>query len=121
MPASDFVAHCVELLSPAGRVRVRRMFGGHGLYVDELFVAILTGERLYLKATPEGAVQFESAGGAAFTYARAGRSASLGFWTPPAEAMDSPELMRPWVRLALQAALAARAATAPSPASRRRR
>mgnify|MGYP000287609516 CR=1 FL=1 len=31
----------LELLAPLGRARARRMFGGHGLYVDDLFVAIV--------------------------------------------------------------------------------
>ena len=43
MPRDDFVDLCRELLSPAGAVRAKRMFGGHGLYVDDLFVAIVTG------------------------------------------------------------------------------
>ena len=34
----------------ARRARARRMFGGHGLYVDDLFVAIVAGEQ----ALPEG-------------------------------------------------------------------
>ena len=29
--------------------RSRRMFGGHGLYVDDLFVGLIAFERLYLK------------------------------------------------------------------------
>ena len=48
-----FVEHCLELLSPLGAVRARRMFGGHGLYLDELFVALIAGERLYLKVDSE--------------------------------------------------------------------
>lgn len=110
MPPPGFVAHCLELLSPLGEARARRMFGGHGLYVDDLFVAIVAGERLYLKAGAEAAQHFGAAGGEPFTYERDGRRAALGFWTPPAEAMESPELMRPWARLALQAALSARSA-----------
>jgi DNA transformation protein len=123
MPHPGFVDHCVELLSPLGTVRVRRMFGGHGFYVDELFVAILAGERLFLKAAADSAPRFEAAGGEPFTYDRDGKLASLGFWTPPAEAMESPELMRPWGRLAIQAALAARAPrpSAPGKKAARRR
>ncbi len=119
MPHPGFVAHCLELLSPLGEARARRMFGGHGLYVDDLFVAIVAGDRLYLKAGAEAAPRFDAAGGEPFTYEREGRRATLGFWTPPAEAMESSELMRPWARLALQAALSARAAAsakAPRPA-----
>jgi DNA transformation protein and related proteins len=109
MNQAGFIAHCLELLSPLGAPRARRMFGGHGLYLDDLFVAVVAADTLYLKANAETATRFEAAGGQAFSYARNGKAASLGFWTPPAEAMESPELMQPWARLAMQAALQARA------------
>lgn len=108
MNHDGFVAHCLELLAPLGTVRARRMFGAHGLYVDELFVAIVDADRLYLKADADSAAQFAAAGGQPFTYPRSGKTAMLGFWTVPAEALEAPELMRPWGRLAMQAAVQAR-------------
>lgn len=108
MRRDAFVDHCLELLAGVGRPRSRRMFGGHGLYVDDLFVAIVAGEQLFLKTTETTAPRFQAAGGRPFTYLRQGREATLGFWTVPAEAMESAALMAPWARLALQAALARR-------------
>jgi DNA transformation protein len=110
MAARDaFAGYCAELLGGLGPVRVKRMFGGHGLYVDDVFVAIVTGETLYLKVDAETAPRFEAAGCAPFTYAAKGRGrVSLSYRAAPAEAMDSPALMRPWAVLALEAALRAR-------------
>lgn len=125
MTPTDLVAHCLELLAPAGHARARRMFGGHGFYIDGLFVGLLAGERLYLKADASTRGRFEAAGCEAFTYQAQGKGrVALGFWSAPADAMESPALMQPWARLALQAALAARAAKAqvrprPAPAARR--
>ena len=104
-----FVEHCAELLSPLGAVRVRRMFGGWGLYADGLFIAIIAFERLYLKTSEDSHERFITAGGEPFRYQAHGREVALGYCTAPAEALDSPALMAPWARLALQAALAARA------------
>lgn len=84
------------------------MFGAHGLYVDGLFVAIVAGDDLYLKADAEGSARFAAAGGRAFGYERQGRRLELGFWTPPAEALESAAAMQPWLQLALRAAVAAR-------------
>ena len=106
----EFVAHCLELLASAGRPRVRRMFGGHGFYVDELFIAIAGSERLYLKVDAQTRPQFEAAGCAPFLYDAAGKEVSLGYFSAPDEAMESPPLMQPWARLAIAAALRARAA-----------
>jgi DNA transformation protein len=60
---ADFADYCAELLAPAGAVRSRRMFGGYGLYVDDLFVAIIVQDTLYLKTDDESRHRFEEAGG----------------------------------------------------------
>lgn len=108
-PKDAFASYCAELFSGLGPVRVKRMFGGHGIYVDDLFIAIVTGETLYLKADAETTPRFEAAGCAPFTYTAKGRRVSLHYRAAPAEAMDSPALMRPWATLAMQAALRSRA------------
>ena len=109
----EFIDHCLELLGSAGQPRARRMFGGHGLYVDDLFVAIAVGERLYLKTDAQTRPRFEAAGCEPFVYRRdavAGQAVSMSYFSAPHEAMESPPLMQPWARLALAVALRARAA-----------
>ena len=108
MPA--FVSHCVELLAPLGTVRARRMFGGHGLYIDALFVALIANERLYMKTDDTSRPAFERAGCQPFAYSRHDRTAvTLGYWTAPDVALDSPRTMEPWARLSLAAAVRAKA------------
>ena len=106
---SEFAEYVAELLAPQGRILVRRMFGGHGVYCDGLFIAILSGETLYLKADEASRAEYESAGCAPFTYRRAGKTATLGFYAAPADALESPGLILPWARLAISAALRAQA------------
>jgi DNA transformation protein len=112
----EFTRYCAELLSSAGAVRVRRMFGGHGLYVDDLFIAIIAAEQLYLKADTQSRSQFEAAGCQPFRYQKEGEWTTLNYFAPPAETLDSPALMQPWARLALQAALRTRLSHAAKPA-----
>jgi len=114
--ASGFVEHCLELLAPLGAVRAKRMFGGHGLYCDELFFALIAADRLYLKVDPLTQGTFAAAGCEPFVYSTKSQAVSMGYWSVPAEAMESPALMEPWARQALAAALRARAAK-PSKAS----
>ena len=109
-----FVDHCLELLAPVGAVRARRMFGGHGLYIDELFVAIVAAERLYLKVDAQTRPSFAAAGGTPFVYDAKSGAVAMSYSSPPAEALESPALMRPWARLAVEAALRARALKAPA-------
>ncbi len=119
-PEDRFVAHCIELLGPLGSVRARRMFGGHGLYIDDLFVAIVADEELYFKVDAQTRPQFEAAGCKPFVYDRKSQSIALGYWSAPGEATESVALMLPWARLALSAALRARAAKEVGLSSRRR-
>ena len=118
-----FVSHCLELLEPLGVVRAKRMFGGWGLYADEVFIAIIGGDRLFLKTSPETRPDFEAAGCEPFVYDAKTGSIAMSYWSAPSDAMDSPALMAPWARRALQAALAARGARAlkprPGPGARR--
>ena len=109
------VDHCLELLAPLGAVRARRMFGGHGLYVDALFVALIADDTLFLKADDQARPAFEQAGCRPFTYAAAdGERRVMAYWSAPDEAMESPAQMLPWARLAMASALRAAAAKRPA-------
>jgi DNA transformation protein and related proteins len=114
----DLVEHCLELLAPLGVASAQRMFGAHGLRIDGVFMALVAFERLYLKVDDQTRAQFAAARCEPFTYTGKGKPVTMSYWTVPAQAMDSPEQMRPWARLALEAAL--RAAAAKKPNRRRR-
>lgn len=115
----DLVAHCLELLGSLGPTRARRMFSGHGIYADELFVALIIADQLYLKADAETRPLFERAGSHPFNYQRKdGERAVMSYWTAPDDAMESPALMQPWARLAMASAL--RAANSKRPAAARK-
>lgn len=105
----ELVEHCRELLAPLGSVRVKRMFGGHGFYVDELFIALIAFGRLYLKADALTRARFEAAGCLPFVYDGKGKPVTMSYFSAPEDAMESPALMQPWARLALEAAVRARA------------
>ena len=110
MGTEGLLDHCIELLASVGRPRARRMFGGQGLYVDELFIALIAGDRLYLKGDEETAARFQAAGSEPFEFDMKDRRVTTSYWSAPEEAMDSPEGMRPWAKLAIDAALRARQA-----------
>jgi DNA transformation protein len=106
---AGFAEYCAELLASVGEVRSKKMFGGYGLYVDDVFVAIIVGDTLYLKADEQTQSRFMDAGCHRFEYtARGKKKQSMGYWSVPPEAMDSPRLMAPWARLAVEAGLRAR-------------
>lgn len=109
-PLPDYITHSVELLSPLGPVRVLRMFGGFGFYVDGVFMALVASEQLYLKADDTTRGRFEAAGCRPFVYEGDSKTVTMSYWTAPDDALESPALMLPWARLAFEAGLRARAA-----------
>lgn len=120
MVSDGFTALCAELLAPLGPVRARAMFGGKGVYVDGLFVAIIDNDQLFLKADDTTRERFVAAGCRPFTYpTKDGERMVMSYYQPPEDALESPPLMRPWARLALEAAL--RAANARKPAAAKKK
>ena len=119
-----FAEYCCELLASVGPCRARRMFGGFGISTDGLTIAIVadmgSGERLWLKADEETRRRFEEARGERFTYVMQGAERSMNYYTVPEEALESPQLMAPWARQALDCALRAQSArvSRPRPATR---
>ena len=114
----DFADYCCDLLGSVGRIDAKRMFGGWGLSLDGLTIAIVTdlgtGDKLWLKADDETRGQFEAAGCGRFSYPMRKGDAlverSMNYYSAPDDAMDSSHAMAPWARLALDNALKARSA-----------
>ena len=108
----SFADYSCELLQSAGPCVAKRMFGGWGISVDGMTIAILAnlggGDTLWLKANSDTQAVFEAAGCQRFTYEAAGTTRGLNYYSAPADAMESPALMQPWARLALEAALIAK-------------
>jgi DNA transformation protein len=72
--------------------------------------ALIADDVLYLKADECNRPEFEGAGSEPFTYEAKGRRTIMAYWRAPDDAMESRELMAPWARSALDAALRAQAA-----------
>lgn len=99
-----FIDFLRELLEPLGRIGTRAMFGGHGVYCDDLFIAIVIDGRLYLKVDEQTRDAFQAAGSAPFAYASKSKTIEMSYWNVPEEALDSPAQMRPWAQRAIAAA-----------------
>jgi DNA transformation protein len=108
---NEFIEHLHDLFGLLGPIRLRRMFGGHGLYHDDLMIALVIDDAIYLKTDEQTVPEFVGAGCAPFEYRSRARTIALSYWSVPEEAMDDARAMLPWARLARDAAL--RKANAP--------
>lgn len=106
--ASEFVEHLSEVFRPFGAIRSRRMFGGYGIYHQELMIGLVADDTLYLKTDAQTAPLFAAAGGVPFVYTKNGVAMTLSYTSAPVEMFDDPQLAREWAARAWEAALRAR-------------
>jgi DNA transformation protein len=97
-------ASIAELFSPFAPVRLKRMFGGHGIYADELFFALESAGEIFLKSDAESESAFVAAGSLPFSFDRAGKTTVTSYRRMPEAALDDPDELVRWCRLALGAA-----------------
>jgi DNA transformation protein len=82
------------------------MFGGHGLYLDDRFIAIIFDDVLYLKADAVSRGRFAAAGAEPFRYrAPNGRDTETTYFSLPAAVLEDREALLAWAREALAAAM----------------
>lgn len=109
MKAGDsFPARITRLLLPLGPVRARPMFGGCGIFLDDLMFALIAWNRLYFKVDDETKPGFAAAGGEPFVYQGKQRPVEISYWALPDETLDDPDGLIEWAELALRAARRAR-------------
>lgn len=105
----QFASHVVDIMQVIGPVYAKRMFGGHGIFLDGLMFALIADNSLYLKVDDETRPAFDEQGLMPFTYQKKGSTASLSYYQAPEEAMEDLEKMRDWAVPAFEAALRAAA------------
>jgi DNA transformation protein and related proteins len=106
-----------ELFAAFGAVKVRRMFGGAGLYADGVMFGLVSDGQIYLKADAATAKTFEREGCAPFEYGtKTGKRAVMSYWRLPDRLYDDPDELAEWARTALSVV---RGSAAAKPKARR--
>jgi DNA transformation protein and related proteins len=101
--SDGFRQFVLDQLEPVGGVVPRSMFGGVGLYCDDVFFGIIAGDVLYLKVDAENRGDYEAAGAKPFMpYPK--RSATMQYYAVPIAVLENPDELAAWTRKALAAA-----------------
>jgi DNA transformation protein len=117
---SGFTDFLCDTLSPLGPVRVRRMFGGAGLFLEGVMFGLVAYDEFYLKTDADADPVFAAAGCPSFRYEAAGRPAIvMSYRRIPEAALDDPAELLRWARVGVEAAF--RADAAKPPAKRKRK
>ena len=101
----QYIEFIHDLLADFAPLRIKRMFGGAGVYSGDLFFAILAEDTLYLKVDDGNRAGYEALGIQPFAHVgKDGRTATMSYYPVPAESLDNPDALAPWARQALDAA-----------------
>jgi DNA transformation protein and related proteins len=107
VPRADrLIPQLLALMLPLGPVEARRMFGGHGLYLEGTIFALVFDGTLFLKADEKTRGPFERRGLGPITYeGRKGQTIALPYWKAPAELKQDGKALCRWARKAYEAGL----------------
>lgn len=110
MAHEHFLAHVEELFAPLGKVRIKRMFGGAGVYAHDRMFALLADETIFLKVDDALKAALAAEGSAPFMWTPGdGRAPiAMSYWRMPDTALDDPDKAAEWGRRALEAAESSR-------------
>jgi DNA transformation protein len=107
-PDSGFATFVVDQLSELGNITARKMFGGVGLYCDDVFFGLIA-DHLYLKVDDQTRSLFEKAGGMPFR-PYADRPGTMQYYSVPVDILESAPALVEWAGRAVSAAARANAA-----------
>jgi DNA transformation protein len=103
---SEFVNFLHEVFESFGPIRSRKMFGGHGIYHQDLMFGLVADDELYLKTDAENIAEFEERELQPFEFkTKDGKVSQMSYLKAPEEIYDDPDQARYWADLGFAAAL----------------
>ena len=98
-------------LTPLGAFRSRAMFGGRGLYLDDVFFGLIAYDKFYLKTDEENRGDFVKARTKPFSFESARKGLVVtSYWQCPDIVLKDARKLRRWIGKALDAARRKKAA-----------
>lgn len=102
---SEFVEYLHEVFQPFGAIRTRRMFGGHGVYHNDLMFGLVADDELYLKTDALNIAEFAALSLGAFEFTKDGKVMKMSYYQAPEDIYDDPDTATHWAELAYGAAV----------------
>lgn len=100
-------AYCelvLQQLNQVAPVMARAMFGGYGLYINGLMVALIANDVVYFKVNDSNREDFLAAGMQPFTYKGKHKPIQMSYYQLPDTVWDDVESLMIWVEKAHAAA-----------------
>lgn len=103
--SESYLAFVLEQLEGLRGVVTKRMFGGIGIYRDDLFFAVMDNDTLFFKVDDALRRRYRSAGMTAFA-PMPGKPAMEGYYQVPPDVLEDPVQLVEWAKLSIAVAAA---------------
>ena len=100
----ELIEHVLDLLGNNKKYTTRKMFGGYGLYVDNVMFGLICEGSLYFKVDDENKERFLSEGLNPFEYNRNGKVVKMSYYEVPENALENSDVMADWAESSIAAA-----------------
>ena len=101
---NEFAEHLNEVFAEFGQVKLKRMFGGYGVYHNGIMFALVVDGQLYLKADDTTKNDFIEKSLPAFEYQRENKTIKMSYYRAPDDIMDDYQQAAIWARNAFDVA-----------------
>ena len=105
----QYLAFVLEQLEGVGNVSARRMFGGVGLYSNDLFFGLVDDDTLYFKTDESNSAEYVARKMPRFMPPVNRPMGPMGYHQVPAEIIEDAEALVAWARKSVAVALASQA------------
>ena len=97
----SFLEFVEDQLGHVTRIRSRRMFGGVGIYDDEVFFAIIDDDTIYFKVDDTNRPDFEALGMGPFL-PFGDEAKPMQYYRVPPDLLEDADALAPWVHKAIE-------------------
>ena len=104
--SQEYLDYILNQLSQFGDVQTKKMFGGVGLFHDNLMFGMIGEDVFRLKVDENNIADYETRGMQQFS--SGSKKKGMPYWEVPADVIEDPQLLKQWADKSYQAALKAK-------------
>ena len=100
-----------DLFHAFGPIKLKRFFGGEGIYSDEIMIGMIFSDIIYFKTDEETRKSFLAERTKPFTFKKGDETVVTGWYALPDRLYDEPDELAAWARAAYGVAAASPSTT----------
>ncbi len=102
---NQYLVYIMERLQPHGPIKSRAMFGGHGIYYNDVIFAVIVENELYFRTDEDTKQAFEAYESKPFVYEGMKKPVKMPYHRIPEEILENSDELPYWIERAYQTSL----------------